>query len=186
VTAPGNRLRALTAMAARATPVPLLVRCGIVLAGLTALAVAVPPAVFFGPAAGLLGIVALAPAIAPGRAIPTAAVLVTVAGWVLSTTGYGEPVALWRLLALATLLYLLHSLCALASALPYDAAVGAEVVAVWLRRALGVVLGSAVLAILLLDLAGREVPVPAGVALFTGLAVAVAAAALLGRLLRRR
>jgi hypothetical protein len=112
-------------------------------------------------------------------------VLVAVAGWLLSTYGYGERAAVWRLLALAAALYLLHSLCALACALPYDAEVGVEVVAAWLMRALGVVLGSAVLSIVLLGLAGWNVPLPAGVALFVGLAVAVSAAVLLGRLLRR-
>ncbi|HEX7746228.1 MAG TPA: hypothetical protein VF462_13305 [Micromonosporaceae bacterium] len=186
MTALADRLRALTAMAGRATAVPLLVRCGIVLAALTALAVAFPPAVFVGPSFGLLAVVALAPAIAPGRAAPTVAVLVAVAGWLLSTTGYGERAALWRLLALATALYLLHSLCALACALPFDAEIGPEVVAGWLLRALGVLLGSAVLVIFLLGLAGGSLPLPAGAALFTGLAVAVAAAALLGWLLRRR
>jgi hypothetical protein len=181
-----DRLRAMTALAARATAVPLLVRCGIVLVALTALAVAFPPAVFFGPTLGLLVIVALAPAVAPDRAAPTAAVLLVAGGWLLSTTGYGEPAALWRLLALATALYLLHSLCALACHLPYDAVVDVEAVAAWLLRALGVVLGSAVLSVLLLGLAGRTVPLPADMALFAGLAVAVAAAALLGWLRRRR
>jgi hypothetical protein len=185
MTALADRLRMLTAMAARITPVPLLVRCGIVVTALTALAVAFPPAVFVGPGLGLLAMVALAPAVAPGRAAPTVAVLVAVAGWLLSTAGYGERAALWRLLALATALYLLHSLCALACVLPYDGEVGVEVVAAWLLRALGVVLGSAVLAIVLLGLAGRTVPLPAGVALFAGLAVAVSAAGFLRWLLRR-
>jgi hypothetical protein len=186
VTALTERFRAMAAMAARATAVPLLVRCGIVLAALTAFASSFPPVVFFGPSLGLLLIFALAPAIAPGRSAPTAAVLMAAGGWVLSTTGYGEPGALWRLLALAAALYLLHSLCALACTLPYDAAVDVEVVAGWLLRALGVVLGSAVVSILLLALAGRNVPLPGVVAACTGLAVAVTAAALLSWLLRRR
>jgi hypothetical protein len=185
VTALVDRLRAATALAARATPVPLLVRCGIVLIALAALALALPPAVFLGPSLALLVVIALAPAIAPGRAAPTGAILMVVGGWLLSTTGYGGATAVWRLLALATALYLLHTLCALACVLPYDAAVGVEVVAGWLLRALAVVCGSAVLSIVLLGLAGRNLPLPAGAALFTGLAVAVSAAALLGWLRRR-
>lgn len=181
----GARLRAMWTAAARATLVPLLVRCGIVLIALTAFAVAFPSAVFFGPALGPLLVVGMVPAVAPGRAGPTLAVLVAVAGWLMSTALYGEPVALWRLLGLATALYLVHILCALASSLPYDGVVGVEVIAGPILRALRVVLASAVLSILLLGIAGQGHALPQLPALLAGLAVAVGAAALLGWLLRR-
>jgi hypothetical protein len=180
------RLRAVGMAVSRATLVPLLVRCAIFLVALAALAVAVPPAVFHGRALPVLLVVAALPAVAPGRAGPTVAALVAVAGWLVSTTTYGEPVVLWRLLALAGALYLGHVLSAIASALPYDADVGLDVVAAPVLRALGVLLASGVVSILLLGLAGRGAAVPSLAALLAGLAGAVGAAAILGWLLRRR
>ena len=50
--------------------------------------------------------------------------------------GTTTPVALWRVLAIATLLYLGHTLAALAAVLPYDAVVNLDVVVAWLVRAL--------------------------------------------------
>jgi hypothetical protein len=181
-----DRVRALQTMATRATPAPLLVRCTIFLGTLVSFAMAYPLGVFSGRALGLLVIAAVLPAVAPRGAFPTLAALVAVGGWLLSTVWYGEPVALWRLLGLAGALYLMHNLCALAAVLPYDAVVAPEALAGWILRALAVVLASAVLAILLLDLAdwsGGRTYVGAAVA---GLAVAVGAAALLGWLLRRK
>lgn len=178
------RLRAVRTAATRATVVPLLVRCAIVLVALAALAVAFPPTVFFGRALPVLLVMAVLPAVTPGRVGPTATV--AVAGWLASTTVYGERVVLWRLLALAGALYLGHVLCALACTLPYDAEVGLDVVAAPVLRALGVLLVSGVLSILLLGFAGRGVAVPSRAALLAGLAGAVGAAAILGWLLRRR
>ncbi|HEX2774953.1 MAG TPA: hypothetical protein VHN18_21370 [Micromonosporaceae bacterium] len=180
------RLRTVRTAATRATVVPLLVRCAIVLVALAALAVAFPPTVFFGRALPVLLVMAVLPAVTPGRVGPTATVVVAVTGWLASTTVYGERVVLWRLLALAGALYLGHVLCALACTLPYDAEVGLDVVAAPVLRALGVLLVSGVLSILLLGFAGRGVAVPSRAALLAGLAGAVGAAAILGWLLRRR
>jgi hypothetical protein len=84
-------------------------------------------------------------------------------------------------LLLATLLYLVHSLSALAAALPSDAVVAPEVGYRWLARALGVVLAAAVLSTATLAglaglAGGRHVA-----ASLAGLALAVALAALLAR-----
>lgn len=179
------RLRAVRTAATRATLVPLLVRCAIVLVALAAFAVAFPAAVFFSRALLVLLVAAVLPAVTPGRVGPMATVVVAVAGWLASTTVYGEPVVLWRLLALAGGLYLVHVLSALACALPYDGEVAVDVVAAPVLRALGVLLASGVLSILLLGLAGRGVALPSLAALLAGLAVAVGAAAILGWLLRR-
>jgi hypothetical protein len=104
---------------------------------------------------------------------------------VLSTSGYGEPIALWRLLGLAAFLYLTHSLCALAAMLPYDAVVGPEVLARWVSRAVAVVLVSAVFGIVLLAVPGTGGRGDLLVAVLAGLAAAVGASALLAWLLRR-
>ncbi|HEX5595856.1 MAG TPA: hypothetical protein VFX61_07545 [Micromonosporaceae bacterium] len=180
-----ERLRGIGTALSRFTALPLLVRGGVLLAALSAFLLAYPVEVLTSRAGGLLMFAATLPALRPRGAAPTLAVLLAVAGWLLSVGGYGRPVSLWRLLGLAGVLYLLHSLAALAAALPYDAVVAPEVVAGWVLRALGVVLASAVAAILLLNLAGTGNDAQLMAAL-GGLAVAVGVAALLARLGRSR
>ena len=180
-----ERVRAIQTAITRATVAPLLVRCGIFLSALVSFALAYPAQVFAGSALGLLVIAAALPAVAPRRAWPTLAVLVAIAGWLLTTEWYDQRVELWRLLGLATFLYLTHSLAALAALLPYDAVVAPEVFARWISRALGVTLASAVLAVLLLALDAQWGGRTFLAALLGGLVVAVLAAALLGSLLRR-
>lgn len=181
---PGPLSRAQTVVSG-ATATPLLVRGGVFLSALAALAVAYPATVIASRALFGLLLVALLPALAPRRFGATVAALVAVGGWLISTSGYGEPIELWRLLVLAGALYLTHSLSALAALLPYDIVVAPDTVARWVLRALVVVLASAVLAVPLLSLAGRFGDRTLLVAALGGLAVAVAATALLGWLLRR-
>jgi hypothetical protein len=180
-----DRVRSIQTAAARVTLAPVLVRASIFGSMLVAFVVAYPGQILAGRGLGLLLIVAVLPAVAPRRGWPTFATLVAVGGWVLSTSWYGEPIVLWRLLALATFLYLTHSLCALAALLPYDAVVAPELLARWVARALAVVLAAAVLAVLLMALAGRGGDGTFLAAALGGLAVAVALAALLAWLLRR-
>ena len=77
---------------------------------------------------------------------PTFAALVTVGGWLLATDGLRPSRSRsWRLLAVAALLYLAHTLCALAALLPYDAVVDPELIAALAGRGpAAVVLASAV------------------------------------------
>lgn len=181
-----ERLRVLRSRLTRASPLPVLVRCAIALLALVSFALAYPVGFFAGRGLVLLLITAVLPAIAPRGFLPTLATLVAVGGWLLSTVWYGEPVAPWRLLGLAGGLYLVHSLCALAAALPYDAVVAPEALAAWILRALGVLLASALLASVLLGLpalAGGDRLYP--VVVVVGLALAVGAAALLAWLVRR-
>jgi hypothetical protein len=176
--------RAMTVVS-RATLGPLLVRVGVFVAALAGIVVAFPTALLAEYFFGLLIVLAALAAWLPRSPWVTVTVVVTVGGWLGSTIWYDEPVALWRLIALATFLYLTHSLAALAALLPYDAIVPVEVVGRWLSRALAVVLGSAVLAILVLTAADRAGDRAFLVAALAGLAVAVGAAALLATLLRR-
>ncbi|RKR90244.1 hypothetical protein BDK92_4612 [Micromonospora pisi] len=180
-----ERIRSIYTVITRATLAPLLLRCVIFLSGLVAFVLAYPPAILASRAVVLLLIAALLPAIAPGRVWPTLTVLLTVIGWVAQTSYYGEPIELWRLLGLATFLYLTHSLCALAAQLPYDAAVSPDLIARWVVNALAVVLASAVLAVLLIALAERWDEGGFVVAAIAGLAVAALAASLLSWMLRR-
>ena len=180
-----TRLRRARVVVARATLVPLLVRFGVALSLVTAMSVAWPQSVVTSRIMVALFAVAVYPAVAPrGRGV-TAAVLVTVAGWVADTTWYDSRVALWRVLAVATLLYLGHTLAALAAVVPYDAVVTLDVVTGWLLRAGAVTLISAVLTVVALGLADEIAGGAFVIATLVGLAAAVGATMLLARLLRR-
>ncbi|WP_442930240.1 hypothetical protein [Micromonospora sp. LH3U1] len=181
-----GRVRAAQNAVARISAVPLLVRVGIFVTVFAGFALAFPAEVLPGRPALFLGVAALMPAFGPRRIWATFTALVTVGGWLLATDGYGRPVALWRLLALAALLYLAHTLCALAALLPYDAVVDPELITRWLSRSAAVLLGTAVLGVLLLQAAGMGGEAGYQWVTVLGLVVAVGTAALLGWLLRRR
>lgn len=170
----------------RATAGPILVRAGVFAVALAALVVAFPAEMRAGYFTGVLVIQAALAALLPRTAWVTVAILVAVGGWAVSTIWYDDPVELWRLIALASLLYLTHSLAAFASLLPYDAHLPSDVLARWMSRALAVVLGSAVLTVLLLSAADRGGDRDLLAAALAGLAVALGATALLAWLLRRR
>jgi hypothetical protein len=169
----------------RATLMPLMIRLGIALSFLLAIIVAWPVEIAASRYLVLLFAVALYPAVAPrGRSV-TVTVLVAVAGWILDTTWFDARVALWRVLALATLLYVGHTLAALAAVLPYDALVNLDVVTGWLVRALLTVLIAAVLIVVALGLTSALGGSPFLIATVVGLAGAAGATLLLSRLLRQ-
>ncbi|MFJ6195233.1 hypothetical protein [Micromonospora sp. NPDC092111] len=181
-----ERVRALRTAVNRVALVPLLVRGGVFLVTLSGLLLAYPVQMFSGRSLLLLTVVAVLPATAPRRVWPTFAALVTVGGWVIASAGYDRPIALWRLLAVATLLYLAHTLCALVAVLPYDGVVDPDVVLRWLGRAGAVVLASAVIGVLLAWLGDFGPDDGFQAATVAGLLVAVGLSGLLGWLLRRR
>ncbi|MEV4118253.1 hypothetical protein [Micromonospora sp. NPDC049645] len=181
-----GRVRAAQHAVARISVAPLLVRVAIFVIVFAGFALAFPAEVLSGRTILFLTVAALLPAFGPRRIWATFTALVTVGGWLLATDGYGRPVALWRLLAIAALLYLGHTLCALAALLPYDAVVDTELISRWLVRSAAVLLGAAVLGVLLLQAAGTGGEAGHQWVTVLGLLVAVATAALLGWLLRRR
>ncbi|MGW5557389.1 hypothetical protein ACWER9_09230 [Micromonospora sp. NPDC003944] len=181
-----GRVRAAQGAVARISVAPLLVRGAIFVIVLAGFALAFPAEVLSGRPILFLAAAALLPAIGPRRIWATFTALVTVGGWLLATDGYGRPVALWRLLAVAALLYLAHTLCALAALLPYDAVVDPELITRWLVRSAAVLLGAAVLGVVLLEAAGAGGGAGYQWVTVLGLLVAVGTAALLGWLLRRR
>lgn len=180
-----DRIERIRRAFTRATLVPLLVRVGIALCFVLAMAVAWPAVLVFGRVGVLLYLLALYPAFAPRGRGATLAIVIAVAGWILDTTWYDERVALWRVLSIATLTYLGHTLAALAAALPYDATVDIDVVTTWLLRAGAVVLVSAVLTVIALGLTAELAGGAFLVATLVGLAAAVGVTLLLARLLRR-
>ncbi|TDC33471.1 hypothetical protein E1211_19070 [Micromonospora sp. 15K316] len=180
------RVRAVTSAATRISLPPLLVRAGVFLTVLGGLVLAYPVQVLSARTLGLLAVAALLPAVGPRRVWPTFAALVAVGGWLLAADGYDRPVELWRLLGLAALLYLAHTLCALAALLPYDAVVDPDVITGWLLRAGAVVLAASVLGVLVMVAGGLGGTSGHQLVTVGGLLVAVGVAALLGWLLRRR
>jgi hypothetical protein len=180
-----GRIAAARAALSRATVLPFLLRCGIALCGLIAMTVAWPASVVTTQYSVLLSLAALYPAIAPRGRGATVAALVVVAGWLVDTAGFDSPVALWRVLTIATTLYIGHSLTALAAQLPSDAVVNLDVPGIWLMRTLGVVLVSAVLTVVALGLSADLAGDAFLAATLVGLAGAVGATLLLARLIRR-
>ncbi len=146
------RERALRAryLARRASPVPVLVRASLWLVGAAAFALAFPSTVLLGPGALALLVLALGPAVWPGGRWPTVVIAVAVFGWLTGTTVYAEPITLGRLVLLSGLLYVVHTMSALAAQMPYDAVVTPGVPIRWLGRAVLVVLVSGLVALVLL------------------------------------
>ena len=180
-----DRIERARRVVSRATLLPFLVRGGIALAFAVAMTVAWPVEIMASRYTLPLLAVGAYPAIAPRGRGATVTVLVVVAGWILDTTWYDQRVALWRVLSLAALLYIGHTLAALAAALPYDALVNLDVLTTWLLRAMAVVLISAVLTVIALGLTSALAGGAFVIATLAGLAGAVGATMLLARLLRR-
>jgi hypothetical protein len=170
---------------ARATLVPLLVKAGIAVSFVAAMMVAWPQTIVLSQYFVILLAVAAYPAFAPRGRGPTFAVLTVVGGWVADTSYYDDRVALWRVVAIGTLLYLGHTLAALAAVLPFDGVVNLDVVLRWTTRAGVVVLISAVLTVIALGLADVLAGGAFVIATVAGLIAAVGATLLLARLLRR-
>lgn len=144
----------------RASLVPMLVRVALALAGTGALLLAAPAAVWALPVAlWLLPALAVVPAVAPGGRAPGVLIVLAAAGWLSGSGELGGAAgaapglasgALGELVLLASLLYLVHALAALAAALPYDAVVAPEVLLRWLLRLVLVLAAAALLTGLLL------------------------------------
>jgi hypothetical protein len=169
----------------RVTLVPFLVRCGIALSLILAMSVAWPAEIAASRYMAILFVVAIYPALAPHGRGASITILIVVTGWIVDTTWFDARVVLWRVLSLATLLYIGHTLIALAAVLPTDALVNLDVVTNWLARAAFVVLISAVLIVVALGLTSALAGSAFLIATLVGLAGAVGVTMLLSRLLRR-
>lgn len=181
----GKQVDAARATLSRATAIPFMVRFGVALCGLIAMTVAWPSAIVASEWDVALVLVALYPAVAPRGRGATVSALVVVVGWIADTAGFEDKIPLWRVLVIATLLYLGHSLTALAAVLPSDAVVTLDMVGGWLARAGAVVLVSAVLTVAALGLSADLTGGAFVLATIAGIACAVGATVLIARLLQR-
>jgi len=180
-------LAARVALLRRTTPGPLLVRIALLLVAQLGLMVAWPVFVWGQPAIlGVFLLLGLLTAVFPRSLMPGAYLLITITGWLLSTTVLQVPPNLLSLVLLAAAMYLVHTLAALAAVLPYDAVVAPGVLLRWMGRAGRVLLLAGVLALFVVVvpqyLAGRGYLV----ASLLGLALVAGTLAYLARLVRRR
>jgi len=175
------------AMLRRLTPGPLLVRLALFVVGMFGLLIAWPVAVWgqgFVLVAFLL--LALLPAALPRGPATTTYLLTTVAGWLVSTSYFGLPPDFLGLVLLATALYLVHTLAALAAVLPYDAVVAPAVLLRWVGRSVRVLALTVALALFLVVVPGYLGGRGYLLGSLLGLALVVATLAYLARLVRRR
>jgi hypothetical protein len=171
----------------RTTPGSLLVRFALFVVAQLGLLVAWPMVVWRQPAVlGVFALLGLLTAVFPRTLMPTAYLLTALIGWLLSTTFLQVPPDLLSVLLLATTLYLVHTLSALAAVLPYDAIVAPGVLLRWVVRAGRVLLLTGALALFVVVapryLAGRGYLI----ASLFGLALVAGTLAYLARLVRRR
>ncbi|MGA8116593.1 MAG: hypothetical protein WCA46_23390 [Actinocatenispora sp.] len=144
-------LRRFVAWSRRMAPGPGLVRLMSVLFGVFGLLV---------PLAGpmrasvwaylIVTLLAVVPALRPDSPWVTVVELLMVVEWLIATLLYGEAPSLAGTFAIAVLLYLHHSTCALAAALPASARLSAGVLVRWLGRTGGVLMVSVLLLVVLL------------------------------------
>ncbi|MBT8227948.1 MAG: hypothetical protein HKP61_22735 [Dactylosporangium sp.] len=130
-----DRVRLGRQLAGRWAVGPLAVRTLLLLAGLTTLGLAMPSRLLLGRFTVFLVAGAVVVAMAPRGRLVSVLLLIAGFGWMASTILFDDRVVMWRLVGLAMAMYLVHTLAALASVLPYDAVLPPGVVAGWLLRA---------------------------------------------------
>lgn len=181
------RTSALIGMARRATPGPLLVRVAIAAATFASLLIAYPPGTLGGRAPLFFAVAAVLPSLFPRGPIPTIMILTSALGWLGTGSGFDlRGTTFARMCLLAALIYVIHTACALAAVLPYDAIVTQGVFTPWLVRASIVLAFTGALALFVVDLHGlthgrREV-----IASIVGVFVTLAISGYLTLLGRRR
>ncbi len=183
LTAPVERTRQ---MARRATAGPALVRGGLYATGFVALATALPADLVLGRVLPAIAVIALVPVLFPRGAMPTVVILLAIGGWIADTTMYGGTPTYLRLVILASAVYLLHTLAALAAVLPYDAVVAGDVLGRWLLRAALVIVLTAGLGLFVVVVPGQFGGGRYLVASIVGLGLMIGLAAYLASLARRR
>ena len=149
------------------------VRVAVFGSGLAALLLAYPASRSNGWSTGLFCLVAMAAAVVPGGRAPAMVMALVVGCWLVRSNSSGTPGTFWRVLAVAGLLYLVHTTV-------QRGALGG-----WLRRAVTVVvLGSGLSCLVVLALMTRNTRVGQGAA-YLGVGAVVGVVVLLAAIGRR-
>lgn len=166
---------------ARVTPVPLILRVVVFLAGFSGLWLASPEQAGVPRLILLMALIATLPAVFPGTRMVDVVMIGIVAAWMVATLGAGEPAEPTRVFGVATALYLVHSAAALAAAIPYDAIVDAQVPLRWAARATVVIAAGGVITAAVVVIARTVTPDRSAIVLLVGLAVVLSLVAVLTR-----
>jgi len=152
VSRPGGESAAVTRVVGRIAVGPLLVRAVGFGAGLAALVLTVPGWLLNPRLVVVMMALALVTAVLPGTGWVSALEYLAVAGWLVTTTVFGEHITAAQILGLGSAIYLHHSACTLAAVMPVDGVVAPRVLAGWVLRTGTVVAGSVLAGLLLLSL----------------------------------
>jgi hypothetical protein len=140
-----SRIKRARDMVSRATAGPLLVRITVWALTVAGFEVAYPGEVVRTPeGVPIIMLVSMLPAAFARSRMVSLSLFAIAIGWMVATTVFEEPVAAWRLITLAALLYLMHITAALAAVLPYDTVVAPAVLGRWLLRAVLVIVATVV------------------------------------------
>jgi hypothetical protein len=169
------------ARTARVTPVPLILRIVVFLTALSALWLAAPAAISTPRFLLAMILFAALPGLLPGSRLVDLVMISVLVGWVMTTLIAGEPAEPWRVFGIGAALYLCHSAAALASAMPYDAVVDAQVPLRWAARAGLVIMGAGVVTAVIVAIARVVVPGHSVILLLLGLGVVAGTGLLLSR-----
>jgi hypothetical protein len=158
---------------------PVLLRCALLLSAAGAM-------LLVAPHIPLLLVLAVFPALFPRQPAPDIYLGGLLFGWLLSTHADTVP-AMWRVCALALMLYYLHATAAMSAVMPIDADVPLGTLRRWLLRivlvtALTVGLSAMVASVQTLAAGGH----PLAAATYVALALLVGLSAFLVHLVRRR
>jgi hypothetical protein len=135
-----SRLQRVRDVVNRATAGPLLVRIAVWTLTFAAFELAYPGEVVRTPeGVPIIMLISMLPAAFARTRMVSLSLFAIATGWMIATTVFEEPIATWRLIALAALLYLMHITAALAAVLPYDTVVAPAVLGRWLLRAVLVI-----------------------------------------------
>ncbi|GIG58445.1 hypothetical protein Lfu02_28170 [Longispora fulva] len=180
-----NNLTALARALARTAPGPLLLRAIVLATGVAAFGIALPGSLLTGPMMMAGAVLAAIAAIAPGGPFVSMVQLGTVVLWLLGTAMDGGGRSTTALISVACALYLQHSACALAAAVPLDAVVLPAVLLRWFTRTAGVMLITGVLGVVVVTLSEGAKPSPLLVFPLLGVVGAILAAGILAYLALR-
>jgi hypothetical protein len=133
-----ERVDLLRRMYARATPGPALIRAALFLFSIGALSLTFPVEWLSVTTGLLLAAVAATAALLPRGGATSVVLFVSAGGWTITTGAVPERLTLSRLVAVAGLLYLVHTTAALAAVVPYDTVVQPAVLGRWLARTVAV------------------------------------------------